>query len=47
MYGAQGIRAMFGVPSQAIELIGFVALIAAAVWDWRSQKTPTTATAKS
>ena len=35
MYGPQGIRAMLGVPSQAVELIGFVSLIAAAVWDWR------------
>ena len=35
MYGPQGIRAMLGVPSQAVELIGFVGLIAAAVWDWR------------
>ena len=37
IYGAQAIRAT-GIPRDAVEIAGFVILIAAAIWDWRARK---------
>jgi hypothetical protein len=37
LYGSQAIR-MMGVPKDAVEIVGFAALVAAAVWDWRLKK---------
>ena len=37
LYGSQPIR-MMGVPRDAVEIVGFAALVAAAVWDWRLKK---------
>lgn len=37
LYGSRTIRNM-GVPRDAVELVGFVGLVAAAIWDWRLKK---------
>ena len=37
LYGSQVIRAM-GIPRDAVEIVGFVGLVAAAIWDWRLRK---------
>jgi hypothetical protein len=38
LHGSQAIRTM-GIPRDAIEIVGFAGLIAAAIWDWRLRKT--------
>jgi hypothetical protein len=38
MYGSEQIQAVLGFPSRIIEVAGFVALLAAAIWDWRLTK---------
>ena len=38
MYGSEQIQAVLGFPSLIIEVTGFVALAAAAIWDWRLTK---------
>jgi hypothetical protein len=38
LYGSQAIRTM-GIPRDAVEIVGFAGLIAAAIWDWRLRKT--------
>jgi len=37
IYGSQAIR-MMGMPRDAVEIVGFAALIAGAAWDWRLKK---------
>jgi hypothetical protein len=36
-YGSQAIRTM-GIPRDAVEILGFAGLVAAAIWDWRLNK---------
>jgi hypothetical protein len=38
IYGSQGIRTTLGIPSEAVELVGFAGLVAATIWDWRLKK---------
>lgn len=38
MYGAGAIQTIPGLSSRAIELIGFAALVIAAIWDWRLKR---------
>jgi hypothetical protein len=35
LYGSQAIRTILGVPRDAVEIVGFTGLFAAAIWDWR------------
>ena len=38
MYGAEGIADLLELPSFVVELAGFSALVAAALWDWRLKR---------
>jgi hypothetical protein len=37
LYGSQAIGAM-GIPRDAVEIVGFTGLVAAAIWDWQLRK---------
>src|SRR5262249_12033239 len=37
LYGSQAIR-MMGIPTNAVEIVGFAGLVAAAIWDWQLKK---------
>jgi Flp pilus assembly protein TadB len=38
LYGSQVIRTILGMPRDAVEIVGFAGLVAAAIWDWRRNK---------